>query len=191
MGAKSRGFGWLWIVGLLAVLVLFKLVGMGVQSAAVEQVAPAEPVTILDPFKEPNPYAKYAQPAPNRFAEDAAPVAADPCELGCLTFEQHTFSAEDALSFARLCLQGRALHNPYAGTIFEHNEKCQRYEVAFQDDSNWKNLERLNEAPGWTARPAPSSHVIPQAELDRVNAELARERQTREHARAIADELRR
>lgn len=180
MGGKLGGFGWLWIGGLLALLVLFKLVGMGARSAAVEQSAPAGPVAIVDPFKEPNPFAQYAQP-----------VTADPCELGCLSFEGNTFSAEDALVFARLCLQGRALHNPYAGTIFEHYEKCQRYEVAFQDDSNWRNQDKLSGAPGWTARPAPSSHVIPHSELDRVNAELKRDRQTREQARVIAEELRR
>lgn len=100
MGAKSGGFGWLWIVGLLAILVLFKLIGMGTQSAAVEEVAPAD---------EPNPFAKYAEPEPNPFAE----FALDP------------------------------------------------------------------------------ARTIPQEELDRVNAELARERQAREDARAITDELRR
>lgn len=62
MSTKSGGFGWLWIVGLLAVLVLFKMVGMGVQSDAVQKLAPIE---------EPNPFEEYAQKEPNPFAKYA------------------------------------------------------------------------------------------------------------------------
>lgn len=70
MSTKARSFGWLWIAALLALLVLFKLAGMGVRSAAAEQVAPADEPNPFAQYADPNPFAQYAQDPARTIPQD-------------------------------------------------------------------------------------------------------------------------